>query len=90
MIVTTKATTIAAERQGTEQAAATRAERETHRPWHRVLVCLAGAVFEDAVPGFDREDAMLEAEANWCTHTRYIPATWILYCGLDDEQDAPP
>ena len=85
----TRASRIVAASRGPEQAGATRAEGETHRPWHRVLVCLAGEVFEDAVRGSEREDAMREAEANWCTATSYTPATWVLYCGLDDEQDAP-
>lgn len=57
---------------------------EGARPWHRVRVHLGGAVFEDAVRGADREDALREAEANWCSETPYTPATSIVYCGLDD------
>ena len=89
MNITPRAAAITKAARGPEQAGATRAEGDTHRPWHRVLVCLAGEVFEDAVRGFNREDAMREAEANWCTDTPYTPATWVLYCGLDEVQDDP-
>ncbi len=88
MHVTPRATTTATASRWPEQPRATRAEPDTRRPWHRVHVCLAGEVFEDAVRGSDREEAMREAKANWCTHTPYTPATSILYCGFDDEQDA--
>lgn len=89
MNITTGAAAITAASRGPDPTRARRAERDAHRPWHRVYVCLAGEVFEDAVRGSDREEAMREAEANWCTDTPHTPATWILYCGLDDDQDAP-
>lgn len=66
-----------------------RQSRPQQRPWHRVRVRFGDGEFEDAVRGADPAEALLAAIANWYLDTPSVPASEIIYLGLDDDHHKP-